>query len=84
MKTIVEYNDKEQRVIALIAEQLSVDYEKVKHLSKFEDDLGCDSLDLVELVMCFEEEFDCDIDDVIAEQWMTVKDVFDYVEKTGL
>lgn len=84
MEITVKYNDKEQRIINLIADNLSINRDEVKHSSKFVDDLECDSLDLVELVMAFEEEFDCDIDDELAETWKTVSDVFDYVTEKGL
>ena len=61
-------NSIEERVIKVIAEQLSVDEAQVKPEAAFIDDLGADSLDLVELVMSLEKEFDCEIPDEDAEK----------------
>jgi acyl carrier protein len=58
---------------------LSVDIEEIVPEASFVDDLGADSLDLVELIMSMEEEFDIDIPDEEAEKLVTVKDVFDFV-----
>jgi acyl carrier protein len=69
----------EDKVKKLIAEKLSVDIEEVVPEASFVEDLGADSLDLVELIMSMEEEFDVDISDEDAEKIMTVKDAFDYV-----
>ena len=71
----------EERVKKIIAEKLSVDLEEVVPEASFVDDLGADSLDLVELIMSMEEEFDTDISDEDAEQITTVKDAIDYVSK---
>jgi acyl carrier protein len=71
----------EERVKKIIAEKLSVDLEEVVPEASFVDDLGADSLDLVELIMSMEEEFDTDISDEDAEQITTVKDAIDYVHK---
>jgi acyl carrier protein len=71
----------EERVKKIIAEKLSVDLEEVVPEASFVDDLGADSLDLVELIMSMEEEFDTDISDEDAEQITTVKDAIDYVNK---
>ena len=71
----------EERVKKIIAEKLSVDLEEVVPEASFVDDLGADSLDLVELIMSMEEEFDTDISDEDAEQLTTVKDAIDYVNK---
>ena len=71
----------EERVKKIIAEKLSVDMEEVVPEASFVDDLGADSLDLVELIMSMEEEFDTDISDEDAEQITTVKDAIDYVNK---
>ena len=69
----------EERVKKIIAEKLSVDMEEVVPEASFVDDLGADSLDLVELIMSMEEEFDTDISDEDAEQITTVKDAIAYV-----
>ena len=69
----------EERVKKIIAEKLSVDLEEVVPEASFVDDLGADSLDLVELIMSMEEEFDTDISDEDAEQITTVKDAIAYV-----
>lgn len=72
-------NTIEARVIKVIAEQLSVDEVQVKPEAHFLDDLGADSLDLVELVMSLEKEFDCEIPDEDAEKITTVQSAIDYV-----
>ncbi len=69
----------EDKVRKIIAEKLSVDLEEVVPEASFVDDLGADSLDLVELIMSMEEEFDVEISDEDAEKITTVKDAFDYV-----
>ncbi|MBW2437301.1 MAG: acyl carrier protein [Desulfobacterales bacterium] len=71
----------EERVKKIIAEKLSVELEEVVPEASFVDDLGADSLDLVELIMSMEEEFDTDISDEDAEQITTVQDAIDYVNK---
>ncbi|WP_273151512.1 acyl carrier protein [Hydrogenibacillus sp. N12] len=68
-----------QKIRTVIAEQLGVDEAKVTPEASFKDDLGADSLDLVELVMRFEEEFDMEISDEDAEKINTVQDVLDYI-----
>ena len=70
----------EQRVKQIIVEQLGVDENQVDNRASFVDDLGADSLDIVELVMAFEEAFDIDIPDEDAEKITTVKDAIDYIE----
>ena len=67
------------KVKEIIIEELGVDAEKVTDQSSFIDDLGADSLDTVELVMAFEEEFDLEIPDEDAEKMRTVADVVSYV-----
>ena len=67
----------------IIVEQLGVDPEKVKAEASFIDDLGADSLDIVELVMAMEEEFDLEIPDEDDEKLKTVQDVASYLEKKG-
>ncbi len=69
----------EDKVKKIIAEKLSVDLSEVKEESAFVDDLGADSLDLVELIMSMEEEFDIDISDEDAEKLVTVQDVLKYI-----
>jgi acyl carrier protein len=64
----------------VVVEQLSVDAAEVKEESKFIEDLGADSLDVVELVMALEEKFDIEIPDEEAEKILTVQNVIDYVE----
>ena len=71
----------EEQVKKIIAEKLSVDLEEVVPEASFVDDLGADSLDLVELIMSMEEEFDTEISDEDAEQITTVKDAIAYVSK---
>ena len=69
------------KVKQIIVEQLGVDEGQVDPTASFVDDLGADSLDIVELVMKFEEDFELDIPDEDAENMKTVKDAIDYVEK---
>lgn len=70
-----------QKVVDIIVEELAVDPEEVKPNASFIDDLGADSLDVVELVMAFEEEFDIEIPDEDAENIQTVQDAVDYIEE---
>ncbi len=69
----------EQQMIDIIVEQLSVDKDKVVSGASFVDDLGADSLDLVELIMAMEEEFDVEIPDEEAEKIATVQNAIDFV-----
>ena len=69
------------KVKAITVEQLSVAPEDVKMESTFIDDLGADSLDIVELIMAFEEEFNTEIPDEVAEKIRTVKDAVDLLDK---
>ncbi len=69
----------EKRIKEIIMEQLGVDEDQITSEASFIDDLGADSLDTVELVMAFEEEFDVEIPDEEAEKIRTVKDVMDYL-----
>lgn len=68
------------KVKKIIVDQLGVEEEKVKENSSFVDDLGADSLDIVELIMAFEEEFDIEISDDDAEKIKIVGDVIHYLE----
>jgi len=70
-----------EKVISIVVEHLGVEKEKVTESSSFIDDLGADSLDTVELVMAFEEEFECEIPDDVAEKILTIKDAIEYIEK---
>jgi acyl carrier protein len=69
-----------EKVKQIIVEQLGVDENQVDPNASFVDDLGADSLDIVELVMAFEEAFDIDIPDEDAEKITTVKQAIDYIE----
>ncbi|MDY0389834.1 acyl carrier protein [Desulfobulbus oligotrophicus] len=71
----------EDKMIDIIVEQLSVDRDKVVPAASFVDDLGADSLDLVELIMAMEEEFDVEIPDEEAEKIVTVQNAIDFVAK---
>ncbi len=73
--------DIQQKVSDLIVDQLGVDTDSVTPDAHFIDDLGADSLDTVELVMAFEEEFDIEIPDEDAEKLETVNDAVDYLNK---
>lgn len=68
------------KVKDIIVEQLGVDEEEVMISTSFVDDLGADSLDIVELVMAMEEEFDIEIPDEDAEKISTVEDVIEYID----
>jgi len=69
----------ENKVKKIIAEKLSVDLSDVIPKASFVDDLGADSLDLVELIMSMEEEFDIEISDEDSEKMITVQDAIDYL-----
>ncbi|ANM28813.1 acyl carrier protein [Acidobacteria bacterium Mor1] len=69
-----------EKVKHIIVEQLGVDEEEVKEAASFVDDLGADSLDVVELVMALEEEFGMEISDEDAEKLSTVKEAISYIE----
>ena len=70
----------EEKVKQIIVDQLGVDESQVDLQASFVEDLGADSLDIVELVMAFEEAFEIDIPDEDAEKITTVKDAIDYIE----
>ena len=72
-----------EKIKKIIEEQLGVDSERVKIEASFIDDLGADSLDIVELVMAMEEEFDLEIPDEDAEKLRTVQDVHNYLTEKG-
>ena len=69
------------RIKKIIVDQLGVDESKITEDSSFVDDLGADSLDIVELIMAFEEEFDIEIPDENAEKIKTVGDAVKYLSK---
>lgn len=71
----------EDKIKKVIAEKLGVEIEEVVPDAVFVDDLGADSLDLVELIMSMEEEFDIEISDEDAEGLETVKDAIDYINE---
>ncbi len=70
----------EKKVKEIVAEQLGRDVNEVTNEASFIDDLGADSLDIVELVMAMEEEFEIEIPDEEAEKIKTVKDVIEYIK----
>jgi acyl carrier protein len=72
-------SDIADKVKKIVVEHLGVEEDKVNDSSSFIDDLGADSLDTVELVMAFEEEFECEIPDDVAEKILTIKDAIDYI-----
>mgnify|MGYP000126658121 CR=1 FL=1 len=74
-------SDIAERVKKIVVEHLGVDAEKVTESASFIDDLGADSLDTVELVMAFEEEFGVEIPDDAAEKITTVGDATKYIEE---
>jgi acyl carrier protein len=73
-------SDVAERVKKIVVEHLGVDAAKVTENASFVDDLGADSLDTVELVMAFEEEFGCEIPDDAAEKILTVQDAINYIK----
>ncbi|QNT68563.1 acyl carrier protein [Defluviicoccus vanus] len=73
-------SDVAERVKKIIVEHLGVEEVKVVEAASFIEDLGADSLDTVELVMAFEEEFGIEIPDEAAEKILTVKDAVDYIK----
>ena len=74
-------SDTAERVKKIVVEHLNVDPDKVTDGASFIEDLGADSLDTVELVMAFEEEFGCEIPDDAAEKILTVKDAIAFIEQ---
>ena len=73
-----------QRIQLIVADLLNVEPEQVVPSANFTEDLGADSLDVVELVMAIEEEFSLEIDDRIASEIETVQDVLNYFTSIGL
>ncbi|AFS78639.1 acyl carrier protein AcpP [Gottschalkia acidurici 9a] len=72
-----------EKVKKLISEQLDVEEEEIALESSFQDDLEADSLDVVELIMAIEDEFDIEIPDEEAEKIATVKDAVDYIQNNA-
>ena len=73
-----------EKLKEIIAEQLSIDVDEIKAESNFKDDLGADSLDLFELVMILEEEYDVEIPSEDLEKIATVSDVMEYLKAKGV
>ncbi|AKI97801.1 acyl carrier protein [Kosmotoga pacifica] len=71
----------EEKVISIIAEQLGLDPSEVSLDSNFTEDLGADSLDLVDLIMKLEDEFNVKIEDEVAAQLKTVRDAIEFIKK---
>lgn len=71
----------DKKIKQIIAEQLGLNEEEIAESASLLDDLGADSLDIVELVMAMEEEFEMEIPDEDAEKIVSVKDVIDYVKR---
>jgi len=69
-----------KRIVQIIAKQLGIEEEDVSAQSSVVEDLGADSLDVVELIMALEEEFDLEIPDTEAEKILNVQNIFDYME----
>ncbi len=76
-------SDVAERVKKVVIEHLGVDDDKVTDSASFIDDLGADSLDTVELVMAFEEEFNVEIPDDAAEKILTVQDAISFITANG-
>lgn len=76
-------SDVELRVKKIIAEQLNADEDAIKPTSSFIDDLGADSLDTVQLIMAFEEEFNVEIPDEESVKIKTVQDAIDFIQNHG-
>ena len=76
-------SDIADRVKKIVVEHLGAEEDKVTEAASFIDDLGADSLDTVELVMAFEEEFGCEIPDDAAEKIITVRDAVSYLEQAA-
>ena len=75
-------SDIENRVKKIVVEHLGIDESKVVETASFIDDLGADSLDTVELVMAFEEEFNIEIPDDVAEKITTIKEAIEHIENS--
>ena len=76
-------SDVAERVKKIVVEHLGIEESKVSERTSFIDDLGADSLDTVELVMAFEEQFSVEIPDDAAEKILTIKDAVDFLEQSS-
>ncbi|MCH9853025.1 MAG: acyl carrier protein [Alphaproteobacteria bacterium] len=76
-------SDVEEKVKKIVIEHLAVDEARVTNEASFIDDLGADSLDTVELVMAFEEEFSCEIPDDAAEKILTIQDAITFIKDSN-
>lgn len=72
--------DTETRIYEILHEFLDIEKEKITKEARFKEDLGCDSLDMIEMVMAAEDEFDVVIDDDIGERWVTVGDAVSWID----
>ena len=79
----MDKSEMKSKIVDIIANQLGVEKDIITPEANVVDDLGADSLDVVELVMALEEAFDLEIPDEDAENIRTVRDIFDYLEKVG-
>ena len=77
----MDINEMKAKVVEIIANQLGVEKDVITPQAHVVDDLGADSLDVVELIMALEEAFDLEIPDEEAEKIRTVQDIYDYIEK---
>ncbi|WP_448382748.1 acyl carrier protein [Desulfosoma sp.] len=77
----MDINAMKAKVVEIIANQLGVEKDVITPQAHVVDDLGADSLDVVELIMALEEAFDLEIPDEEAEKIRTVQDIYDYIEK---
>lgn len=77
----MDINEMKAKVVDIIANQLGVEKDIITPQAHVIDDLGADSLDVVELIMALEEAFDVEIPDEEAEKIRTVQDIYDYIEK---
>jgi acyl carrier protein len=76
-------SDIREKVIDIVAKTLQIEKDQIKEESSFQEDLNADSIFIVELVMAFEQEFNCEISDEDAEKIRTVKDAITYLEEHG-
>jgi len=83
MEDLMSMTAEETKIIDIIANQLGVEKDMITPGANIVDDLGADSLDVVELVMALEEAFDTEIPDEDAEKIRTVKDIFEYMKKVS-
>lgn len=77
----MDQSEIEAKIVEIVAKQLAVPKEKVTRTARFQEDLGADSLDVVEIVMELEDAFNIEIPDAMSEKIKTVGDVIDFVEK---